>query len=84
MTVNKCLHSQEYVANKDYVNEVVNTLEEPIIARYIRIHLVEWHGHISMRLELYGCYSGEADKEINLLEYIFVILCKVQLCLFIC
>ncbi|XP_020620347.1 lactadherin-like [Orbicella faveolata] len=49
---------RKYVANKDYTHEVINTLEEPIIARIIRIHPVAWYSHISMRFELYGCYSG--------------------------
>ena len=52
---------QEYIANKNYQSVVVNTLDEPIIARYIRIHPVTWYGHISMRFELYGCFSGEID-----------------------
>ena len=73
MAVNKRLHFQEYVANKDYTNEVINTLEEPIIARFIRIHPVAWQSHISMRFELYGCYSGELDEEMRFLEYTFVV-----------
>lgn len=73
MAVNKLLHFQKYVANKDYTHEVINTLEEPIIARIIRIHPVAWYSHISMRFELYGCYSGELDEDMHLLEYIFVV-----------
>lgn len=53
---------QEYIANTNYQSVVVNTLDEPIIARYIRIHPVTWHGHISMRIELYGCFTGEIDE----------------------
>ena len=49
------------MANKDYLNEVVNTLDEPILARFIRIHPTAWYGYISFRFELYGCYSGEVD-----------------------
>ncbi|XP_078346313.1 uncharacterized protein LOC144631689 isoform X2 [Oculina patagonica] len=49
---------REYKANKDYQTVVVNTLDEPIMARYIRIHPIAWYGHISMRFELYGCFSG--------------------------
>ncbi|KAL9955596.1 hypothetical protein ACROYT_G036938 [Oculina patagonica] len=49
---------REYIANKDYQSVVVNPLDEPIIARYIRIHPITWHSYISMRFELYGCYSG--------------------------
>jgi len=72
MAVNKRLYFQKYVANKDQMHEVINTLEDPIIARVIRIHPVSWRSHISMRFELYGCYSGELDKEMRLLEFIFV------------
>lgn len=50
---------QEYIANTNYQGVIVNSLDEPIIARYIRIHPVAWHGYTSMRIELYGCYSGE-------------------------
>lgn len=57
----KILFLQEYIANTNYQSVVVNTLDEPIIARYIRIHPVAWYGHISMRIELYGCFSGEID-----------------------
>ena len=71
MAVNKVLHFQKYIANKDYVHEVINTLEEPIIARFIRIHPVAWYSYISMRFELYGCYSGELVEEMRSLEYIF-------------
>ena len=71
MAVTKVLYFQKYVANKDYAHEVINTLEEPIIARFIRIHPVAWYSHISMRFEFYGCYSGELVEEMRYLEYIF-------------
>lgn len=29
-------------------------LEHPVNARFLRIHVVDWHGHPSMRLELVG------------------------------
>ena len=47
------------------MNEVTNTLDEPILARYIRIHPVEWVGYISFRFELYGCYSGKLRRLIR-------------------
>lgn len=72
------MHFQIYGANKDYSSVVVNTLEEPIIARIIRIHPVEWYSHISMRFEFYGCYSGELDDKMRLLEFIFVVNVKFQ------
>ncbi|XP_043217776.1 lactadherin-like [Amphibalanus amphitrite] len=30
-------------------------LDEPITARFVRIHVMEWHGHPSLRIELIGC-----------------------------
>ena len=44
-----------YEANRDQNTIVVNTLEAPIKARFIRLEPQEWYGHISMRMELYGC-----------------------------
>ncbi|XP_068677063.1 uncharacterized protein [Montipora foliosa] len=46
--------------NKDSDTVVYNSLNPPIVARHIRIQPVEWHGQISMRMELYGC-SGCAE-----------------------
>ena len=28
------------------------------MVRYIRFQPTDWHVHISMRVELYGCYAG--------------------------
>ena len=44
-----------YQANKDQNTVVVNTLEYPIEARFIRLNPKQWFGHISLRMELYGC-----------------------------
>ena len=33
-------------------------LEQPIVARYLRIHPTTWYGHICMRVELFGCREG--------------------------
>ena len=46
---------QVYQANSDQNTVVVNTLESPIEARFIRLHPQQWYGHISTRIELYGC-----------------------------
>ncbi|XP_068680532.1 lactadherin-like [Montipora foliosa] len=54
---------RKYAANRDYVNVVITSLDKPIIGRYIRIHTLEWHGHISFRFELYGWYSGFPTPE---------------------
>ena len=57
--LNAVIYSQVYEANKDNYAVVVNTLDQPIVARCIRIHPIAWHGHISFRFEMYGCFSGE-------------------------
>ena len=44
-----------FSGNKDYDTVAYNTLIPPITTRYIRILPVQWQGHISMRIELYGC-----------------------------
>ena len=46
---------QVFDGNKDQDTVVYNELNPPITARYIRFRPVDWHGHISMRVELYGC-----------------------------
>lgn len=53
---------QVYQANSDQNSVVVNTLEAPIEARFVRLHPQRWYGHISLRMELYGCSlkSGRA------------------------
>ena len=38
-----------------------NTLSTPIRARYVRIRPWSWYGHISMRVEFYGCYIGKIE-----------------------
>jgi len=30
-------------------------LDEPIIGRYVKFHMVSWHRHPSMRVEIIGC-----------------------------
>lgn len=57
-----------YQGNNDQNTVVVNTLIEPIEARYIRLHPTAWYGHISLRMELYGC-SVDSGNVRNVLEY---------------
>ncbi|CAH3197418.1 unnamed protein product, partial [Porites evermanni] len=44
-----------FLANKDRNTIVYNILNPPITTRFIRIKPMEWRGHISMRMEIYGC-----------------------------
>lgn len=48
-----------FTGNNDQNTAVKHALRPPIIASYIRIHPQSWHKHISMRLELYGCFEGK-------------------------
>ena len=41
--------------NDDSDTIVVNQVNHPIKARFVRLLPVEWHNHISMRIEIYGC-----------------------------
>ncbi|XP_029200554.2 uncharacterized protein LOC114965136 [Acropora millepora] len=47
--------SKDFLGNADQNTVVSHELDTPIRARYIRFRPTEWHGHISMRVELYGC-----------------------------
>ena len=42
----------------DSSNIVSHELKPPIWARYIRFHPKTWYGHVSMRVEVYGCKKG--------------------------
>ena len=46
---------QVFEGNEDSDTVVLNKLSQPITARYIRLLPIEWHNHISMRIEIYGC-----------------------------
>ncbi|EDO41038.1 predicted protein, partial [Nematostella vectensis] len=48
-----------FEGNKDTNTKYGHVLNPPIIARYVRVLPVTWHGHISMRMELFGCTEGE-------------------------
>lgn len=47
-----------FSGNKDRSTVVGHRLVKPIIAKYIRLRPVTWYGHISMRMELFGCTEG--------------------------
>ena len=49
---------QDFTGNADQGTVVYHELNPPIRARYIRFLPQAWHGHISMRVELYGCRRG--------------------------
>ncbi|KAM6323128.1 coagulation factor VIII [Podargus strigoides] len=48
-----------FKANKDHTSTVMNTLEPPLFARYVRIHPRQWHNHIALRIEFLGCNTQQ-------------------------
>lgn len=46
---------KEFTGNSDRDTVVENVLNSPIVMKFIRFQPTAWHGHISMRVELYGC-----------------------------
>ena len=44
-----------YVGNSNRDGKKTNSLPDNTEARLIRLHPIEWHGHISMRWEVTGC-----------------------------
>ena len=55
---------QIYQGNNDQNSLVFNILTEPIEARVVRLHPNAWHGHISLRMEFYGCSLKAGNIEI--------------------
>ena len=45
---------------------VYHKLSHAIKARYIRFQPTAWHGHISMRVEVYGCKGNAAFSSAKL------------------
>ena len=55
-----CIHVllQVFIGNSDTDTVVKHPLTPPIKARYVRLTPTAWSGHISMRMELYGCLGN--------------------------
>lgn len=52
-----------FEGNKNKGSVMVNYLNQPITARYLRLHPITWHGHIAMRVGLLGSlYQGECTS----------------------
>ncbi|XP_066985996.1 uncharacterized protein [Macrobrachium rosenbergii] len=37
-----------------------NYVEPPLVGRFVRVHVIDWHAHPSLRLELLGCQECKA------------------------
>ncbi|XP_050757435.1 coagulation factor VIII isoform X3 [Gymnogyps californianus] len=48
-----------FKANQDHASTVMNSLEPPVFARYVRIHPRQWHNHIALRIEFLGCNTQQ-------------------------
>jgi len=46
---------KEFAGNTNRDTEVYHDLNPPVSARYFRFRPTSWHGHISMRVGLFGC-----------------------------
>ncbi|EDO48093.1 predicted protein, partial [Nematostella vectensis] len=56
---NHVLCSQVFLGNSDRNTVAIRSLGRGVRARYVRIHPLTWHGHISMRIELLGRRPGK-------------------------
>ena len=50
---------QVFPGNTDRYTVVYNKIDPPIMARYLRLLPEAYQSRIAMRLEFYGCKSGE-------------------------
>ena len=66
---------QIFGANSEGMKPVTNSFRPALRGRFFRIHPQTWHRHISMRVELYTCASGQwvnfLHNQTNLLSQIF-------------
>ncbi|CAM4718286.1 coagulation factor VIII isoform X1 [Lepidochelys kempii] len=44
-----------FKGNQNHFSTVVNSLDPPLFARYLRIHPRRWQNHIALRMEFLGC-----------------------------
>ena len=76
---------QYFRGNRDRNTIVYNSIIPSIRARFLRIHPWSWHGHISMRVELFGCALGEAmcERFINTCFFPSALCCFCFVCFFV-
>jgi len=48
-------HSEVFDGSKNKHEITTSQLEEPKMARFLRVKPIEWHGDIALRVEIYGC-----------------------------
>ncbi|XP_015685856.1 coagulation factor VIII-like [Protobothrops mucrosquamatus] len=52
---------QVFQGNHDYFQPVMNFLDVPFFAKYLRIHPLVWNKHIALRMEVLGCDTEQMD-----------------------
>ncbi|XP_007433397.1 coagulation factor VIII [Python bivittatus] len=52
---------QIFQGNQDYFQPVMNFLDNPFFAKYLRIHPLSWNNHIALRMEVLGCDTEQMD-----------------------
>ena len=57
-----CLIFQLLRGNFDRYSLVEQPIDPPVNGRYVQFNPRSWHGHISMRVEVYGCRAGESGN----------------------
>lgn len=57
-----CLIFQLFRGNFDRYSLVEQPIDPPVNGRYVQFNPRSWHGHISMRVEVYGCRAGESGN----------------------
>ncbi|KAK9393500.1 coagulation factor VIII-like [Crotalus adamanteus] len=50
-----------FQGNHDYFQPVMNFLDVPFFAKYLRIHPLVWNKHIALRMEVLGCDTEQMD-----------------------
>ncbi|EDO48082.1 predicted protein, partial [Nematostella vectensis] len=48
-----------YNGNRDQYSTVTESINPPILARYVRINPRSWYARMCLRAEFYGCATGE-------------------------
>ena len=54
-----CLIFQLFRGNFDRYSLVEQPIDPPVNGHYVQFNPRSWHGHISIRVEVYGCRAGE-------------------------
>ncbi|XP_070615911.1 coagulation factor VIII isoform X2 [Erythrolamprus reginae] len=52
---------QVFQGNQDYFHPVMNFLDVPLFAKYLRIHPLKWNKYIALRMEVLGCDNEQMD-----------------------